>query len=214
VFWPSWLKRESFKREKESVCRSELLMPALSGRLVGEVRLKMLERGFALVNTPRCFDSGLCLRLRKERTVLPFLCEKWWRFPELAVYACWLERLLHEALPDESPLLDALEYRHEPAGSEDKGVDRLHADGSYIRSTCTLYGRTTVYRDGKIERSVPSGKTLLMTALARARAVGVPCTLHRRPGAGPERAVIVCSFEPRRQHDRAVGVYRQAVQAE
>ena len=31
----------------------------------------------------------------------------------------------------------------------------------------------------------------------RARAKGVRCTLHRRPGSGPERAVVVCSFEPR-----------------
>src|SRR5262249_47243085 len=38
----------------------------------------------------------------------------------------------------------------------------------------------------------------------RARAVHMPCTLHRRPGAGPERAVIVCSFEPRQgELDRA-----------
>ena len=28
------------------------------------------------------------------------------------------------------------------------------------------------------------------------RAMRVRCTLHRRPGAGPECAVIVCSFEP------------------
>ena len=60
-----------------------------------------------------------------------------------------------------------------------------------------LYGPTTVYRDGRAERSVPDGQTLLMTAQDRTKAVRVPCTLHRRPGAGPERAVIVCSFERR-----------------
>jgi hypothetical protein len=91
----------------------------------------------------------------------------------------------------------ALEFRHERPGAVDKEVDKLHADGSYIRSVYTLCGLTTVYRDGDAQLSVPRGQTLLMTAMNRARALGLPCTLHRRPGAGPERAVIVCSFEPR-----------------
>jgi len=38
--------------------------------------------------------------------------------------------------------------------------------------------------------SAPDGQTLLMTAMDRARVVGVPCTLHRRPGAGPEHDAI------------------------
>ena len=108
--------------------------------------------------------------------------------------------------------LDSLEFRHEPAGSEDQQVDRLHADGSYLRSVCTLYGPATVYRDGNVERSVLDGYTLLMTALGRARAVGRPCTLHRRPGAGPERAVLVCSFEPRPEKPPLASLYRQVAQ--
>jgi hypothetical protein len=128
----------------------------------------------------------------------------WWKFPQLALYGRWLERLLREALPEESLGLTDLDFRHEPAGAEDKVVDRLHADGSYLRSVYTLYGRTTIYRDGAIDRSVPCGQTLLMTALARARAKRLHCTLHRRPGPGPERAVVVCSFEPgaRQPRDR------------
>jgi hypothetical protein len=90
--------------------------------------------------------------------------------------------------------------RHEPAGAEDKEVDKLHADGSYLRSVYTVYGPTTIYRDGKLEHAVPSEQTLLMTAIDRARAMRIRCTLHRRPGAGPERAVIVCSFEPGVKH--------------
>jgi hypothetical protein len=156
----------------------------------------MLERGFALVNTPRFFDDDLLRRLSGSTTVLPFHGQRWWRFPQLARYVCWLERLLGEALPKESVALTALEFRHERASYADREVDRLHADGSYIRSVYTLYGPTTIYRDGRMELSVPRGQTFLMTAQDRARAVRVPCTLHRRPGAGSERAVIVCSFEP------------------
>ena len=114
-------------------------------------------------------------------------------------------------LPDEPLILEALEYRHEPAGYADKTVDALHADGSYLRAIYTLYGPTTVYRDGKVERSVPEGQTLVMTAMARARALGVPCTLHRRPGAGPERAVIVSSFEPRRDQPPRAKFYHRVV---
>jgi hypothetical protein len=170
-------------------------MPSLAGHLVGRVRLEMLGRGFAPVATPPFFDDGPLLELR--RTVLPAHGNRWWKFPGLVRYSRWLERLLGQALPEESLGLSDLELRLEPAGYEDEQVDRLHADGSYLRSVCTLYGPTTIYRDGAAELPVPSGQTLLMTAMDRARAIGVRCTLHRRPGAGQERAVIVGSFEPR-----------------
>ena len=124
-----------------------------------------------------------------------------------------MEGLLGAALPEEAVSLASLEFRHEPAGLEDPEVDRLHADGSYIRSVCTLYGPGTVYRDGREERPVPDGQTLLMTAMDRARAVGVPCTLHRRPGSGPERAVVVCSFEPRLEQLTRGDVYREVAEA-
>src|SRR5207249_2632206 len=110
-------------------------------------RLEMRERGFTLVDTPSFFDDALLLRLPRSRTVLPFDCKRWWKYPQLARYACWLERLLAKALPEEAVVLAELEFRHEPAGTEDQEVDRLHADGSYIRSVCTLYGPTTLYRE-------------------------------------------------------------------
>jgi hypothetical protein len=172
----------------------------------------MLAPGFALVRTPAFFDADLFLRLKRGRTVLPPDSKRWWKFPQLARYACWLEQLLAEALPEEGVYLVSLEHRHEPAGSEDREVDRLHADGSYIRSVLTLYGPTTVYREEGEEHSVPEGQTLLMTAQERTRARRVSCTLHRRPGAGPERAVIVCSFEPRQEQPGQANVYRQAAQ--
>lgn len=184
-----------------------------TGKCVGGMRSDLLGRGFTLVDTPPFFDAGLFLRLRRTRTVLPAHGKRWWKFPQLARYACWLERLLGEALPEEAVALADLESRHEPAGSEDEEVDRLHADGSYLRAVHSPYGPTTVYRDGEAERPVPSGQTLLMTALERARALRVPCTLHRRPGAGPERAVIVCSFEPGPEQPLSAHVYRQAAQA-
>jgi hypothetical protein len=168
---------------------------------VGAARLDLLGRGFTVLDTPPVADDGLFRRLRRSRTVLPSHSKRWWNFPELARYACWLESLLARALPEEALALTALEFRHEPAGSVDPEVDRLHADGSYLRSVYTPYGLSTVYREGRVERPVPCGQTLLMTALGRARALGIPCTLHRRPGAGPARAVIVCSFEPRQQPD-------------
>jgi hypothetical protein len=133
---------------------------------------------------------------------LPFHAKQWRRFPELARYACWLEALLAAALPEESAPLAVLEHRHEQAGYADAEVDRLHADGSYVRSVCPLFGPVTVYRDGDQLRPVPLLHTLFMTATDRARARGVSCTLHRRPGAGPERAVIVCSFAPRPEQAR------------
>jgi hypothetical protein len=169
----------------------------------------MLERGFSLVDTPSFLDDGLFRRLKRSKTVLPFHSKRWWKYPQFARYGCWLEWLLGEALPEESVSLAALEFRHELPGSEDQEVDRLHADGSYIRTVFTPFGPTTVYRDGDAERSAPHGQTLLMTALDRARAIHVPCTLHRRPGAGPERAVIVCSFEPRQDELRQANVVRQ-----
>jgi hypothetical protein len=174
--------------------------------------MEMAGRGFALVGAPPFADDGLLVRLKRTRTLLPFHDKRWRLFPQLARYACWLEGLLDEALPEEAVCLISLDFRHEPGGSVDPEVDRLHADGSYLRSVCTLYGPATVYRDGGVERPVPDGQTLLMTAQGRARAVGVPCTLHRRPGAGPERAVIVCSFEPRSEQPKMPNVYREVAQ--
>jgi hypothetical protein len=168
--------------------------------------------GFALVDTPPFFADGRLPRLRKRRTVLPSHDRRWQRFPQLARYAYWLTTLVGEALPEEAVSLASLEFRHEPAGSEDREVDRLHADGSYLRSVCALYGPATIFRDGSVERPVPEGQTLLMTALGRARVVRLLCTLHRRPGAGPERAVIVCSFEPRSGQPLA-SLYRETAQA-
>jgi hypothetical protein len=187
---------------------SMLSEPRLSGKTVGGVRREMLERGFTLLDTPWFFEQGLLLKLKGRKTVLPYATKRWWDFPQLARYARWLESLVGKALPEECLSLTVLEFRHEPAGSEDKTVDRLHADGSYIRSVCAMYGPTTIYRDGKTEKSVPTGQTLLMTAMERARALGVHCTLHRRPGAGPERAVIICSFEPRRDQHHSADDYR------
>ncbi len=174
----------------------------------------MSERGFALVDAPSFVDDDLLLRLRRTRTVLALPSKRWRQLPQLAQYACWLEELLGEALAEEALSLAALEFRHEPAGHADPEVDRLHADGSYLRTVCTLYGPATVYRDEGVERSVPDGQTLLMTALGRARAVRVPCTLHRRPGPGPERAVLVCSFEPRTEQPQPANLYREVIQAQ
>ena len=170
----------------------------------------MAERGFTLVNTPHFFDNGLFLKLKKSFTVRPFHGQRWWKCPQLARYGCWLEHLLVAALPDECLSLAALEFRHEFAGHVDEEVDGLHADGSYIRSVYTPYGPTTICRDGGGEWSVPCGQTLLMTAQDRARVRRIPCTLHRRPGAGPERAVIVCSFESRQERLHPADVYGRA----
>jgi hypothetical protein len=171
-------------------------MPRLSDECVSEVRLDMLGQGFALVATPPFFAADRSLRLRMSSLMLSAGGKRWQKFPTLARYACWLGQLLAAALPEEAVSLVSLEFRHEPAGIEDSEVDRLHADGSYIRSVFTLYGPTTVYRAEGTERPVPFGQTLLMTAQERTRARRVRSTLHRRPGRGPERAVIVCSFEP------------------
>jgi hypothetical protein len=173
----------------------------------------MTGRGFALAGTPPFFDDGLFLRLRRRETVLPFHDKRWRKYPQLARYACWLEALLAAALPEEAVRLAALEFRHEPAGSVIPEVDRLHADGSYLRSVYTPYGLPTVYREGDAEVPVPSGRTLLMTAFNRARALRVPCTLHRRPGDGPARTVIVCSFEPLPEQPDLAKVYCQVTYA-
>jgi hypothetical protein len=171
-----------------------------------------LTRGFSLVRTPTLFNGDALRRLAKRRLVLPFHSKQWHRFPDLASYAHWLEALLGSALPEEPVELCSLEFRHEAAEAVDPEVDRLHADGSYIRSVYTVYGPSTVYRDAGREEPVPPGQTLLMTALDRAKAVGVPCTLHRRPGAGPKRALIVGSFEPPRQQSALRNVYRELTQ--
>ena len=180
--------------------RAEIPMPSLNGAFVRQVRLEVLGRGFAPVATPSFFDEGLLPEPKRSRSAPPARIKPWWKFPPLVEYGDWLERLLGRALPEESLGLSDLELRHEPTGYRDEQVDKLHADGSYLRSVCTLYGPTTIYREGDEEHSVPVGQTLLMTAMNRARAIGVRCTLHRRPGAGPERAVIVCSFEPHVGH--------------
>jgi hypothetical protein len=117
------------------------------------MRQEMLERGFTRVGTPPFFDDRLLRGLKKGRTVLPSNCKRWWKFPQLARYGFWLDGLLGRSLCDESLSLAVLEFRHEVAGLEDKEVDRLHADGSYIRSVFTLFGPTTIYRDRDVERS-------------------------------------------------------------
>jgi hypothetical protein len=184
----------------------------MTDKLVGGVRQDMAGRGFALVATPPLVNDALCLKLKRDRTVLEYHSKQWVKFRPLARYGWWLECLLGRALPEESVSLASLEFRHETAGSVDEEVDRLHVDGSYIRSTCTLYGRATIYRCGRTELPVPDGQTLFITAMDRARALRVPCTQHRRPGAGPERAIIVCSFEPRREQPQRANTYRQVAQ--
>jgi hypothetical protein len=170
------------------------------GDLADPVRMEMMERGFTLVPTPLSLETRAFLESRTSRFVKPFDGRPWRPLPALSEYARWLEELLRTALPDEPVALAALELRHERAGSSDASADRLHVDGSYIRSVYTHHGPATIYRDGKTEQCVPAGRTLLMTAMNRARSIGQPCTLHRRPGPGPERAVIVCSFEPTPEH--------------
>jgi hypothetical protein len=170
--------------------------PRLTDDFVAAVRREMAERGFALAATLQFFDRALLRKLREARMVLRPGSKRWERFPQLARYADWLGQLLARALPEEGVSLAALEYRHEPAGLADDEVDRLHADGSYLRTVYTPFGPSTIYRDNGVEQPVPHGQTLLMTAQDRARAVRLPCTLHRRPGPGPEQAVIVCTFTP------------------
>jgi hypothetical protein len=199
-------------KRRRAALQVDLWMPGPSDDCAGVVRQDMLERGFALVDTPSLPDDCLSPRTKRSRTTLRSGDKKWWRFPPLARYGCWLEELLGQSLPEEAVCLVSLEFRHERAGLVDQQVDGLHADGSYIRSVLTLYGPTTIYRQGKVEQPVPEGQTLLMTAQDRTRARRIPCTLHRRPGAGAERAVIVCSFEPRQGRPAAAQVYRQVAQ--
>jgi hypothetical protein len=184
-------------------------MPAQPDALVASVRREMLERGFSLVDMPPLLDGGRFPELKKKKMVMTCDCMRWWQFPQLAVHACWLESLVSEALPEESVSLVALDYRYEQASFEDRTVDRLHADGSYVRSVYTLYGASTLYREEDNEHSVPRGRALLLTAMSRARALGLHCTLHRRPGPGPERAVIVCSFEPRYEKRGKAEIHRE-----
>jgi hypothetical protein len=175
------------------VVRAEIAW--LFGRNLGAMQRDMSGRGFALARTPRFFDAERAFRL-KTTIALRRDSKHWAKYPQLGRYAAWLEALVTQALPEESATLTVLEYRYEGAGTTDQTVDRLHADGSYIRSVFTLCGPTTIYREGLGQFSVPHGQTLIMTAMGRARTLGIPCTLHRRPGPGSERAVIVCSFEP------------------
>jgi hypothetical protein len=170
----------------------------------------MTDPGFVVVDTTRFFERRPFCAPGPGPTSLPFHAKQWRRFPELARYACWLEALLAAALPEESAPLAVLEYRHEQAGFADAEVDRLHADGSYVRAVCPLFGPATVFRDGDTLRPVPLYHTLFMTATDRARARGVSCTLHRRPGAGPERAVIVCSYAPRPEQSQLANNCRRA----
>jgi hypothetical protein len=173
---------------------TSLLLPDVTADRIALARQGMLGRGFTLVDTPPFFDDDLSHRLKRSRTVLTPDSPRWSKLPQLARYASWLERFLGDALPEEAVTLSSLEFRHERAGLVDDEVDGLHADGGYIRSVYTLYGLSTIYCESGIEWPVPEGQTLLMTAQDRTRARRVHCTLHRRPGAGPERAVIVGSF--------------------
>ena len=182
--------------------RAKVWIPRPSGEIVAWVRQEMLERGFTRVDTPSLPFDRLFLGWKETETAFPLTDKRWEKIPQFARCGCWLEELLHVALPEEALVLVAMEYRQEPAGYADKVVDRLHADGSYVRSVCTLYGPPTVYRDGKAEVTMPPKQTLLMTAMERARTLRVPCTLHRRPGAAPKRGVIVCSLEPRHERPR------------
>lgn len=178
----------------------------------GKMRREMLERGFTLLDTPPFFDDGLFRTLKKSRLTLLVSSKRWWKFAPLARYGCWLEELLGRALPEEAVSLTTLEYRHERAGLVNEEVDGWHADGSYLRTVFTLFGPTTVYRDRGAAHAVPAGDTLVMTAQERTRALRISSTLHRRPGAGPERAVIVCSFEPRQEQPHLANVCQEVAQ--
>jgi hypothetical protein len=199
-------------RKDKAALRAELRKTRLTAAVVGAVRLGMLGPGFALADTPPFFDDDLFLRLQRTKAVLSYHSNRWEKLPQLARYACWLEYLLRQALPEESVSLAGLEFRHEAAQSVDRVTDRLHADGSYIRAVYTLTGTPTLYHDGTAERPVPWGQTLLMTAHQRTRRLRILPTLHRRPGAGPERAVLVCSLEPRHEEVQRVDPYRRAAQ--
>lgn len=177
----------------------------LKDKFARHVRREMLGKGFVLVDTSRLIDD---IPLPPRTLQLEFHSKQWWKFPQLARYSLRLETLLRPSLPEESVSLAAVEFRVEAESFEEPSVDHLHIDGSYIRSVCTLYGPSTIYRHKKVEQSAPLKQTLLMTAIDRGRTLRIPCTLHRRPGPGPARAVIVCSFEPREDDLRRPNVFR------
>ncbi len=185
-------------------------MRPLSGEVIDRVRREMLGRGFSLVETPSFSHESLQNRWNQRSSLLLFSSKHWMKYPHLARYACWLEDLVTRALPEEKLSFIGLEFRREPAGHVNREVDRLHADAAYLRAVYTLYGASTIYRENRQEFPVPEGRTLLMTAQDRTRAVRIPGTLHRRPGPGPERAVLVSTFQPRSEEDEAVKIYRQA----
>jgi hypothetical protein len=189
----------------------DLMMP-LPDKLVTQVRSEMMTRGFTLLRVPMSPDNLHPGRINKS-ILLSFHTKRWWKFPQWARYACWLERLLLDALPQESARLVSLELRQETAGCVDQEVDGWHADGSYIRSVFSPHGRSTLYLDDGIAHPVPAGMILLMTAAGRTRVRRVHCTLHRRPGLDPERAVTVGSFEPRSLEFDETATYHQATQS-
>ena len=61
-----------------------------TGKIVGRVRLEMMGRGFDSVATTEVFDAEPLRELRTGRMVLRFDCKRWWKFPQLARYGCWL----------------------------------------------------------------------------------------------------------------------------
>src|SRR6516162_8061313 len=93
-----------------------------TSRSIDSARVELLGRGFTPVDTPPFSDDGLLRRLKRSKTVLPPHSKRWWKYPQLARYGCWLERLLGAGLPEESVSLAALEFRHEPDGSTDQEV--------------------------------------------------------------------------------------------
>src|SRR5260370_29683004 len=117
--------------------QTERGLPQLTARDVAAVRLELSGRGFALLDTQPFFDDGPFAGLKKASVTLRCHDKRWVNFPHLARYACWLEDVLAEALPEEVVHLVALELRHEPAGTENAEVDGLHADRAYLRSVCT-----------------------------------------------------------------------------
>ena len=110
-------------RESELPINPRLLHP--TGQFAGAVRLTMLEHGYALVETPTFLDDDLFLRLTRRKTVLQFHDKRWWKYPKLARYGCWLESLLGKALPEEEVALVYLEFRNEPA--KPRQAHRRHA---------------------------------------------------------------------------------------
>ncbi len=157
----------------------------------------MMGRGFALVPTPLCPGDHLLKELKGARTAPRPGSKRWSRFPHLHRYRCWLERLLVQALPEETLRLVDLDVRHEPAGSANPLVDKLHADGLYVRSVWTLYGPTTIYRDGRAEPLRPARPNFVDDGHGPRK--GTRSALHAPPpsrrGTGTSRdRVLVCEF--------------------